>query len=163
MRHQPIKGFEGLYSITEDGRVISLRNNRELKPKIDRYGYKTVVLSNHGYHRYFTIHRLVALAFLPRVEGKNCVNHIDENKLNNNVSNLEWVNPCENANHGTRNQRMSETKCTRPVCCVDNNGNVFTFKGVKDASRQTGLAHSVITNLCKNNRIRNGLEWRFCI
>ena len=162
MMQRPIKGYEGLYSITEDGRIISHRKNRELKPKIDRYGYKAVSLSKDGHCTHSTVHRLVAKTFLPKVEGKNCVNHIDENKLNNHVSNLEWVTQAENANHGTRNIRISISKCTRPVYCIDKDGNVITFRGVKDASRKTGIAHSVISYMCANNRSRNGLEWRFC-
>ena len=162
MRERFVKGFEGLYSVTDDGRVFSHRRNRELKPKIDRYGYKVVALSKDGHTTHTTVHRLVAIAFLEKPLGKNNVNHIDENKLNNNISNLEWVTVAENCNHGTRNERMSKSKCTRPVCCIDSNGNVSTFLGVKDASRKTGLAHSVVKSLCLNNRTRDGLEWRYC-
>ena len=162
MQQHFVNGFEGLYSVTTDGRVISHQRNRELKPKVDRYGYKVVSLSKGGSSYHFTVHRLVALAFLEKPIGKDCVNHIDENKLNNDVSNLEWVTVAENNNHGTRNERMSKTKSTRPVCCVDSNGNIQTFRGVKDASRKTGIAHSVITRLCTARRTRDGLEWRYC-
>ena len=66
-------------------------------------------LRKNGEHHNFQVHRLVAEAFIPNPEGKETVNHKDENKLNNCVDNLEWMTVKENSNYGTRNMRMAES------------------------------------------------------
>lgn len=74
------------------------------------------------------------------------------------VDNLEWVTWSQNANYGTRNARMSNTKSVKPVEHILITGETVTYKGVKDASRKTGKAHSVIGNYCKS---QNNKEWRY--
>lgn len=105
-----IKGFEDLYSIDEFGNVIShsrwhnagrcgyLTKERQLK-KVDFSGYHIVFLTKNRKAKYFFIHRLVAQAFIPNPENKPFVNHIDGDKLNNHVSNLEWCTAKENCVH----------------------------------------------------------------
>lgn len=104
-----IKGYGGLYKISNFGRVWSFRKDSEMKPGIEGGGYKYVNLCD-GECKPFKVHRLVALHFIPLVEGKEIVNHIDEVKTNNHVTNLEWCTHKENANHGTSRQRLSESK-----------------------------------------------------
>ena len=157
-----VKGFEGLYEVTSTGLVISVRSHRLLKPKINRYGYPTVTLSNGGRSRHVPIHRLVAEAFLPNPCAKPVVNHIDENKLNNCVENLEWVTIKENDNHGTRNIRMAETKCKAPVLQLFPDGQTVEFRGVKDASRSTGINRCQIAKCCQGKaKTAGGYEWRY--
>ena len=79
---RPIKGYEDRYLVSNTGSVFSKISNRLLTPKIDRYGYKTVGLSRNGKARWFTIHRLVAIAFVPNPDNLPTVNHKDEDKLN---------------------------------------------------------------------------------
>lgn len=83
------------YQITERGEIINTRTNHTLKPDINNFGYCRVRL---GGKRYF-VHRLVAEKYLSNPEGKEQVNHIDGDKLNNAVSNLEWVSASENQRH----------------------------------------------------------------
>ena len=83
-----IKDYEGLYAITEDGRIWSYRSNRFLKPYV-RKGYLRVKLYINGVEKDFSIHRLVAFAYLPNPDNLPEVNHKDENKQNNCVDNLE--------------------------------------------------------------------------
>ena len=157
MDFKPIKGFERLYLVSDTGVVWSNHRNRPLKPSIDRYGYYKVVLRRNGMSFYTTVHRLVARAFLPNPDNKPAVNHINENKLDNRVENLEWVTAEENDNHGTRNERMAATKSRKPVI-REVNGKLEHFMGVKDASRKTGIAHSQIARFCRDS---NNPEWRY--
>lgn len=159
---KPVPGYEGLYEVSDDGRVFSLVRHRELKPKIDRYGYKAVTLTKNGKPQYITVHRLVAKAFIPNPFSKRCVNHINEIKTDNRVENLEWVTVKENDNHGTRNSRMSDSKCKKPVIQTLPDGTVRYFKGVKDAGRQTGKSHSSIAAWCKGKfNSAESSNWRY--
>lgn len=162
MTVKPVPGYEGLYSVSDDGRIFSHRANRYLQPKIDRYGYQAIVLSKGGKSWYTTVHRLVAIAFIPNPFSKRCVNHINEIKTDNRVENLEWATVKENDNHGTRNSRMSDTKSKKPVMQILPDGTVRYFKGVKDAGRQTGINRSNIAECCKGRKRTAGQsKWRY--
>lgn len=159
---KPIPDYEGLYTISEDGQVYSNHRNRFLKPKIDKYGYKVVALSKNGNTLHRTVHRLVALTYLSNPLNLPCVNHKNENKLDNRVENLEWCTVKYNDNHGTRNMRMAKSKCQRPVVCYTTDGKTIIYDGVKDASRKTGLAHSQISRHCGNlYPTKDGNKWRY--
>ena len=97
-----IEGYEGMYEISNYGRVKSLKNNKEyiLKPSLDLNGYVIVSLSNEGIKKTKTIHQLVAIAFLNHIPDgmKLIVNHKDFNRQNNHVDNLEIILQRENAN-----------------------------------------------------------------
>ena len=92
-----------MYDVSSDGHVRThqrkLRNNSILKPGISKAGYARVVLCNDGTKRNIPVHRIVAEAFIPNPENKPQVNHKDGNKLNNDVSNLEWCTASENVQH----------------------------------------------------------------
>ncbi|HMJ47835.1 MAG TPA: NUMOD4 motif-containing HNH endonuclease [Ferruginibacter sp.] len=99
---KPVIGFERFYQISNTGKVVSFhkRNfNQEISQRIDRAGYLTVRLSKQGKTSTQYIHRLVALAYINILEDKPYVNHIDGDKLNNKVENLEWVTHAENIQH----------------------------------------------------------------
>lgn len=90
-----IKGYEGLYEVSNLGRVKSLcagrwRTEMIRKPVKDKDGYLTISLKKNGKYSNFKIHRLVALSFIPLVAGLDQINHKDEDKTNNCVENLEW-------------------------------------------------------------------------
>lgn len=99
-RWKPIKNYEGFYEISTLGRVKSKRGVR--KPFINKYGYPCVSLWKHCVGETKPIHRLVAETFIPNPENKREVNHIDGNKQNNSVENLEWVTPSENKKHAQK-------------------------------------------------------------
>lgn len=99
-----VKGYEGLYYVSNMGDVKN-KNGRAMKQRKVK-GYNMVNLTKNGVAKGETVSRLVAKAFIPNPHNKKEVNHIDENKQNNKVENLQWVTPKENANHGTRNKRI---------------------------------------------------------
>jgi hypothetical protein len=95
-----IEGFEN-YSVSNEGRV---KNDKIfLKLSYNKRGYSQVVLWNKNKNKIQTIHRLVAQAFIPNPDNKPEVNHIDYNKTNNHVSNLEWATKKENEDHALQN------------------------------------------------------------
>lgn len=97
-----IKGFEKLYQISNSGLIQSYKRTGS-KDKIlspgKRRGYKSVTLCKENIRKPCNVHRLVALTFIKKIKGKDYVNHKDGNKLNNNVSNLEWVTHKNNLEH----------------------------------------------------------------
>jgi hypothetical protein len=98
----PIEGYEGLYSISSYGRVISHHSNRLLELKQSNNGYLRITLCKDGQPKTFQVHRLVAMAFIPNPDLKPTVNHINEDKTDNRVENLEWATCAEQNTHGTR-------------------------------------------------------------
>ena len=101
-----IKGYEGLYKVTDKGEVISVRRGKMLKPQKKRKGYLFVILCNNKHRRRFYVHRLVAEAFIENPCSKEQVNHINGVKNDNRVSNLEWVTAKENNNNPLTKQHQ---------------------------------------------------------
>ena len=152
-----IKDYEGEYAITRDGRVWSYKSNKFLKPELVR-GYYYVSLYKEGKGKNFRIHRLVAEAFIPNPEGLPQVNHKDECKINNCVSNLEWCDAKYNANYGTRTERIAN-KRSIPVYCEELNK---TFYGAREAARELGLDNSNIIKCCKGKlKTHRGYHFRY--
>lgn len=114
-----IVGYEGLYQVPNLGNVKRLKGYKGrgkgyiveehlIQPSINSRGYQNVILCKNGKTKTFTMHRLVAIAFLDNSEKLPQVNHKDENKLNNCVDNLEWCDSQYNNNYGTRNKKCSD-------------------------------------------------------
>lgn len=116
-----IVGYEGLYAVSDAGEVKSLRKNRILKLQSNRDGYLLVMLSKNGISKGYLVHRLVAKAFIDNPQNKPEINHIDEDKTNNSVSNLEWCTRSENLRHGTAARRIGD-KLSKPVKIIFPNG-----------------------------------------
>lgn len=96
-----IEGYEGDYQISTYGRIKSFKNGREIimRPLPTRNGYLNILLCKNGRHKNFSVHVLVGRAFIPNPDGKPELNHIDGEKFNCHVSNLEWSNRSENNKH----------------------------------------------------------------
>ena len=113
-----VKGFEGLYLVSSFGRVKRVEHEsrqrnygeRIKKTGKDKDGYITVMLYKGRKQKLCKVHRLVAEAFIPNPTKLPMINHKDETRENNSVSNLEWCDSTYNNNYGTRNQRLSKTK-----------------------------------------------------
>lgn len=108
---RPIKGYEGKYEVSNKGNVKSLLNRYKntkgifnLKKDISNKGYERVLLSSP--RNRFSVHRLVAEAFIPNNENKSCINHIDNDPTNNTVENLEWCTYSENLEHAQKQGRL---------------------------------------------------------
>lgn len=134
-----IQGYEDVlddYAVDESGNVFSERFGL-LKLRDNGHGYLQVSLKLKGVRRWkhAYIHRLVAQAFIPNPLNKPEVNHLDEDKTNNQVSNLEWATRIENSRHGTKNERMIRTRCD-DVYVYDYLLNfVGKFVGLAEATR----------------------------
>lgn len=100
-----IKGYEGLYQVSNLGRIKSVRKKIIKSPSLAGRGYYRLTLCNNGKNKSFYIHRLVAQAFISNPNNLSQVNHKDENKLNNCVDNLEWTDCKSNINYGLHNVR----------------------------------------------------------
>lgn len=162
---KPIKGYEGLYEISNQGRVKSLKRNTA-RTKIlklhDTKRYLQIELSKNGITEYKSVHRLVAEAFVPNPNNLPEVNHKDENKKNNFVGNLEWISRHDNLLYGTRIKRISEKKRTA-VNAFDKNGNLIaSYKSIKEAAEKNKLAPINISRCCREiYKSSGGLIWRF--
>lgn len=145
-----IEGYEGLYQVSNYGRVKSLnkRKGRILKPAKDKGGYLRVALHKQGTQKHYKIHRLVAQAFIPNPQNLPQVNHKDENPTNNTVQNLEWCDCQYNIDYSQSKQ----------VLCLET-GKVY--KSVMEVERQLGFAQSNISACC-NGRYKQAYSFHWC-
>lgn len=100
-----IEGYAGRYQVSSIGDIFSHKVGRRLKVSTNKKGYNVIQLSCNGVSKSILVHRLVALHFIPNPKNKAQVNHKDCNKLNNHVTNLEWVTNEENQRHSWKNGR----------------------------------------------------------
>lgn len=168
MEWRIIKDFPN-YMVSDEGQIKSLNYNHTnkeqlLKQSVGSRGYPYVILVNNGRRIYKTIHSLVTQTFIPNPENYNSVNHKDENKLNNNVNNLEWLNLGDNIRYGTGIERRAIKQRTdyrsRKVKSIDTFGNIITYNSAKEASRITGVNQGSISKCCNGSRVYAGLyKW----
>lgn len=152
-----ISDFEGLYQISSHGRINSLINQKVMKPRLKKNGYLQIGLYKKGEYKTFTLHRLVAMAFIPNPDMLPYVNHKDENKQNNNVENLEWCTPSYNLHCGSALDKLSKATRNRPnykkgikkVFQYSLEGVfIAEYPSVNEASRQTGIKQGTISSNC---------------
>ena len=109
---KPVIGYEGLYEVSNSGEIKSIfygKNPKILKKSKTTTGYYKIELSKNKKRKSFKVHRLVAIAFIPNIENKPNINHIDGNPLNNNIDNLEWCTQKENVIHAVEIGLKSKT------------------------------------------------------
>ena len=183
-----VKGYEGLYEVSNYGNVRSLGTvshvkrrgyeldithpGKVLKQHERSHGYLSVCLYGRGGNkrnfRQVSIHRLVAEAFVENPRGCTEVNHIDENKQNNRAENLEWVTHKENSNHQSRGKRIGEKNAKRhrekirPVIQMDLNGNVVAeYRNLILMNEETGFAKSNVSTAIRKGTTSNGYRWKY--
>ena len=139
-----IKGYENLYFVTSCGKVWSYKYKKFLSPDKSGGGYYRVSLNKNGVAIHKLVHRLVAESYIPNPNNLPEVNHKDENKSNNSLSNLEWSSEKNNANYGTRNERISKA-LRKGVICITT-GEVFRTQ--REAADKFGIPQWHISNCC---------------
>lgn len=168
-----IAGYEGLYRISDEGEVVSLprevmvdcgngmfktmhRSEKKLTPHLrgkNGLFYPAITLSKDGESKAFSIHRLVALTFIPNPKNLPEVNHKDENPLNCRADNLEWC---------TRQYNAEYSKAKKVAQYFDGE-KIAEYKSIVVASDITGIGRTSINNvLCGWTRTAGGFEWKYC-
>lgn len=154
-----IKGYEGIYGITSCGRVWSYKNKKFLKPADNGKGYLHVNLCKDGKVKHFSVHRLVAEAYIPNPDNLPQINHKDENKANNCLQNLEWCDAKYNNNYGTINERISNSHKI-PILQYTLDGEL-----IREWPSATDVGKEVNGNICNclKGRIKSayGYIWKY--
>ena len=147
-----IKNYEGLYAITSCGKVWSYRRKKFLKPWPNANGYLRVNLRKDKEVKSFFIHRLVAEAYIPNPNNYDTVDHIDFDRTNNCVNNLQWMSLSENSRK-RRNCRSN------PIRCIELN---TIYPSVTEAGRCLNLDKSSISKVCLGKRkTTGGYHWEY--
>ena len=156
---KPVVGYEGLYMVSNCGRVKSIKFGKEriLKPVTNSSGYLLVGLYKNNIEKKYSVHRLVAEAFLDNPDNLPQVNHRDENKLNNNVDNLEWCTNEYNINYGTRTERYS-----KPVLQYTLDGEfVGEWPSARECGRN-GFNQGSVSACCRGElKTHKGFIWKY--
>lgn len=166
-----IKDFEGLYQVSNWGRVKSLNYNHTgkewiLKPRKSGKGYLSVTLSKDGKCKNFLVHRLVAEVFIPNPLNLPQINHKDENPSNNNVSNLEFCDQKYNINYGNRNKKVSNKmtngKLSKPVLQFSKTGDfIREWKSTAECGRN-GFKQVAVCRCCNGKlKTHKGFMWKY--
>ena len=189
---KPIEGYEGLYEISNFGNVKSLARSwnfrdygngkvqvvkskeKILKNTISKCGYMQARLSKNNKHGLKAVHRLVAKAFIPNPENKPQVNHIDGNKQNNRVDNLEWCNNSENQLHAWKlglqtpywkGKFGKDHIQSKKVMQYDKNKNLIKiWDSVNEASKTLNIDDASISRCCLHYKYRHtagGFIWEY--
>ena len=165
-----IKDYEGKYQISNLGNVKSINYNHTgkekiLKLKINRRGYQFITLYKDNKKYYPAVHRLVAETFILNPDKLEQVNHIDGNKRNNSVSNLEWCTNLENMRHADRTGLSNHRGTIKAVEQLDLNGNVINkFEALADAGKFLGIKGKPvgISKVINGKRkTAYGYKWRY--
>lgn len=176
---KPIKGFEGLYEVSNMGRVLSLErisihgnkvgglSNIPVHKRIichnkTKRGYLIISLNKDGKKHYYSLHRIVALHFCNGYRPGLVVNHKDETPENCKASNLEWCTQHYNQHYGTGIERAARRQW-KAIAQYDKNGNLIaTYKSGKEASEKTGFPRPSISDWCRGaHPCRAGFIWKF--
>ena len=166
-RWKPVVGYEGLYEVSNFGRVRSLNYHRSgkqkiLKPLVQTKGYLGFTLYKNGCRKQHKLHRIVAEAFIPNTDNLPQINHKDEDKTNNRVDNLEWCDNKYNCNYGNRTERSAVSHCRKINQYKLNGQYIKTWSSMKDIQLELGFYNSRISECCHNKcKSAYGFIWRY--
>lgn len=176
-------GYEGLYEVSNIGRVRSLYRKTRIKDKgssvmslkTDQHGYYRVNLHKDGKCKGELVSRLVAQAFIPNPDNLPHVGHDDDNKKNNIIDNLYWTDAKENNNHNGKMERFQALHqekieqiadaLSRPVISIDvDTKEICFYKSIQEANRIVGASSGKITMCCQGKRrTHKNKEWRYVL
>ena len=175
-----VVGYEGIYQVSNTGKVCNIKTKKKLASAKIKSGYLTVSLWKNNKGKTYSVHRLVATSFLPNIENKKCVDHIDGNRQNNNVNNLRWVTTKENANNTISIKRYRAVALKRiisnitkekhkkfmkgrvhnhkQVLCVETN---VLYNSMSDAARAVSVTEAAIRRAVYDiKRTSGGYHWK---
>lgn len=178
--------YEGLYKVSNLGKILSLNYNHTGKPGLmnpgtDKDGYFQVKFWKNGKPKTCSVHRLVAQTFLPNLENKPCINHKIQGKegkkinmvifnedgsINKEKTSIEWVTYKENNDYGTHNERIAKAntngKCSKKVIQLSLSGDfIKEWPSIMECARN-GFAHSHVAECCRGERkSHKGFLWMF--
>lgn len=170
-----IKNFEGMYQISNMGNVRSLnrvtynkngtkvnRVGKIKKQTIDNLGYFHVRLSKDSQTKTFRIHQLVAQAFIDNPNNYRCINHIDEDKTNNSIENLEWCSSKYNLEYSGNTKKACNSN-KKQVLQYDLKGNLIKeWESLKSIELELKYSHSAVGQCCRGNtKSSHGYVWKY--
>lgn len=149
-----IENYDETYQVSNTGKVKNKKKETVLQPFDDGSGYMKVTLYTNGFGKDFLLHRIVAQAFIFNSENKSYVNHLDGNKKNNNVNNLQWVTSAENLKKTDVQRKMKDSKANKVLATCLSDGEVYQWGSIQDLCSDLGVSvYEVKKNIMSNQLI----------
>ena len=161
------KYFFNNYDITKEGIIINKKTGKQSKGYIDNRGYRAFACKYKNEHFRYSIHRLLAIKYIPNPNNYPIINHIDGNKLNNSIDNLEWCTQSHNIKEASRLGLMdysNNTNVCRKVIQInkDTKEIIKIYNSIKEASKELKINYSSIVNCCKGRyKTSGGYIWKY--
>lgn len=167
-----IANYEGLYQVSNYGRIKSakkkngwcLYHERIMKTNRDKDNYYRINLCKNNKTKNFGVHRIVAITFIPNMNGLPEVNHIDTDKTNNKVINLEWCTQDYNLHYGDRNKKISKALSIPIIQYTKDGIKLKEYSSINEAAKELNLSTTHISECCrkiKYHKTYGGFIWKY--